>query len=660
MNDIYTSRINESIESLFANMEQRISAEDMQRVRNAYALASEAHKDQRRKTGEPYIIHPIAVARIVAEELELGANPVIAAFLHDVVEDTDYTIEDIRERFGDDVAFLVGVVTKQKKEKYEKSKQVDNYRQILASVQYDVRAILIKLADRLHNMRTLDSMRPDKQMKIAGETDYFYAPLANRLGLYHIKSELENLSFRYRCPREYADIEALLEKEKEDNKEILNTFVQEIENLRKDISYPDYEVEVRYRTPYSIWRKMQATGCDFNHVSGKHYIRVVYYDRFAGAIEGVSCFRRAMPIIYGEPIIGGISADLMEKEILMQEKHNTLTIYAELTSIFKERPGSVANYIDNPKENGYQSFHVKLLSDQGMWEEVHISSERMVRASRLGCAAERTEENVSQWLEKFKSVLQDVASHSKDMDYMDGVTASFYNDDILVFTPKGKGIILPKGATALDFAYEIHSKIGQHAVYARINGKLMSVKTVLHRGDCVEIGTDENSCPDTGWIDHVLTYKAKRHLRSYLSTVSDIEHQRCPNCHPLPGDEVIGFKADDGKVTLHKRNCPSAIRMASQQGDSILAIEFKENDQFLYPVRVQVRGVDRYHLLSDLIDCITEKLHLSINKLATETIDRIAVCTIDFAVHSASELDSAIKSISAIKGVDEVHRVDIE
>ena len=303
---------------------------------------------------------------------------------------------------------------------------------------------------------------------------------------------------------------------------------------------------------------------------------------------------------------------------------------------------------------------MKLLSDQGIWEEVHISSERMVRASRLGCAAERTEENVSQWLEKFKSVLQDVAFHSKDMDYMDGVTASFYNDDILVFTPKGKGIILPQGATALDFAYEIHSKIGHHAVYARINGKLMSVKTVLHRGDCVEIGTDENSCPDTDWIDYVLTYKAKRHLRSYLSTVSDIEHQRCPNCHPLPGDEVIGFKADDGKVILHKRNCPSAIRMASQQGDSILAIEFKENEHFFYPVRVQIRGVDRYHLLSDLIECITENLHLSINKLATETIDRIAVCTIDFAVHSASELDSAIKSISAIKDVDEVHRVDIE
>ena len=643
MNDIYTTQISESIESLFANMEQRISAEDMQRVRDAYALAAEAHREQRRKTGEPYIIHPIAVARIVAEELELGANPVIAAFLHDVVEDTDYTIEDIRERFGDDVAFLVGVVTKQKKDKYEKSKQVDNYRQILASVQYDVRAILIKLADRLHNMRTLDSMRPDKQMKIAGETDYFYAPLANRLGLYHIKSELENLSFRYRCPREYAEIEALLEQEKEENKENLNAFVEKINN--HSMIYPYFETEVRYRTPYSVWRKMQTSGCDFNHVDGKHYVRIVF-----------DSTRMEEKNTLGIDMLGLIPMSFNKQD----EKKKAIWIYSDLTSVFKERPGSVANYIDNPKENGYQSFHVKLLSDQGMWEEVHISSERMVRTSRLGCAAERTEENVSQWLEKFKSVLQDVAFHSKYMDYMDGVTSSFYNDDILVFTPKGQGIILPKGATALDFAYEIHSKIGQHAVYARINGKLMSVKTVLHRGDCVEMGTDENSCPDTDWIDHVLTYKAKRHLRSYLSTVSDIEYQRCPHCHPLPGDEVIGFKADDGKVILHKRNCPTAIRMASQQGDSILAIDFKENEHFLYPVRVQIRGVDRYHLLSDLIDCITEKLHLSINKLATETIDRIAVCTIDFAVHSASELDSAIKSISAIKGVDEVHRVDIE
>ena len=645
MNETFATQINQSVESLFASMQERISAEDMQRVRDAYSLAAEAHSQQLRKTGEPYIIHPIAVARIVAEELELGANPVIAAFLHDVVEDTSYTIDDIRERFGDDVAFLVGVVTKQKRAESEQSKQVANYRQILASVQYDVRAILIKLADRLHNMRTLDSMRPDKQMKIAGETDYFYAPLANRLGLYHIKSELENLSFRYRCPREYAEIEMQLKKEQEENSADIAAFVSTINEVGANLIYPYFEVEVRYRTPYSIWRKMTAAGCDFNHVDGKHYIRVVYYDRSRDEAVGDSSSRRTMP---------------EENDGDMLEKHNALNIYAALTSVFKERPGSVANYIDAPKENGYQSFHVKLLNAQGSWEEVHISSERMVRHSRLGCMAERTEENGFQWIRKFKEVLHDVAYHSKDMDYMDGVTSSFYNDDIRVFTPKGKEILLPKDATALDFAYEIHSEIGKHAVYARINGKLMSVKTVLNRGDCVEIGTDEASMPDPDWVDHVLTYKAKRHLRGYLSSLSSIEYTRCPHCHPLPGDEVVGFKTSDGKTVLHKRNCYNAIRMASQQGDLILAVEFKEEDRFLYPVRIQMRGVDRYHLLSDLVDCITENLHLSIARLSTETVDRIAVCTIDFSVHSAGELSAAIKSISAIDGVDEVHRVEID
>ncbi len=616
------------ISALFAAMEQRESVEDMKRVRDAYALAAEAHKVQRRKTGEPYIIHPIAVARIIAEELELGANPVIAALLHDVVEDTPYTIEDIRSRFGDDVAFLVGVVTKQKKERYELSKQIDNYRQMLASVQYDVRAILIKLADRLHNMRTLDSMRPDKQMKIAGETDYFYAPLANRLGMYHVKSELENLSFRYRCPRDFAAIEALIAAEQAANRPSLEAFTAHIDEVLQPLDL-SIRTEVRYRTAYSIWRKMQNSGCDFNHVTGKHYIRIIYDAKANGAAQ-------------------------------LDEKMSSLLIYARLTSACKERPGSVSNYIDTPKENGYQSFHVKLLSELGTWEEVHISSERMVRNSRLGCAAERTEENVAQWLEKFKSVLQDAAFHSHEMDYMDGVTSSFYNDDIMVYTPQGKGVILPKGASALDFAYEIHSKVGRYAHYARINGKLMSVKTQLRRGDCVEIGIDDQSAPEPDWIDHVLTYKAKRNIRSFLSSMPKLEYQRCAYCHPLPGDEVIGFRAEGGNITLHKRNCQTAIRLASQQGDSIVPVEFKENDAFLYPVRIRIRGVDRFHLLSDLIDCIVEQQHLSMHKLAIDTSDRIVVCTIDFAIHSASELDAAICSIRKIKGVDEVYRIDIE
>ncbi len=624
MERMYEEKIQASVESIFTMLTKRLDEEQMKMVRAAYNFAAVAHKDQKRKTGEPYIIHPIAVARIVAEEMGLGANPVMAAFLHDVIEDCPYTIDDIRERFGDDVAFLVGVVTKQKKAKYDKSKQVDNFRQILSSVQFDVRAILVKLADRLHNMRTLSSMRPDKQMKIASETDYFYAPLANRLGLYNVKTELENLSFRYRCPREYEKLEKQLAELQLAEKDDVDAFVAKAQEI---LAANDIEarIELRMRSPYSIWRKMQAHGCDFHHVDGKHYLRIIY-----------------------------------NADGLHEEKKMSLHIYSVLSDNFKERPCSVVNYINAPKENGYQSFHVKVLNMQGTWEEIHISSERMIRNNRFGCTAERTEENVKAWLEKFKAVLKDIAYHTNEMDYMDGVTASFYYDNIIAFTPKGRCIVLPKDATALDFAFEIHTQVGLHAVYARVNGKLSSVKTVLHRGDCVEIGTADDAMPEADWLGHVLTYKAKRSLGSFFANRPVMEYKRCTCCHPLPGDEVIGFKGADGKITLHKRNCPSAIRQASEHGDSIVAVNFEEDDRFLFPVRICIRGVDRHHLLSDVVACVTEKQNLSISKLVTETKDRIVETTVDFEVHSAEELQQAIDSIGEINNVDEVARVDIE
>lgn len=620
----YDTMIQGMADDLFHFLERKEDAEDMARIRAAFDFAREAHRPQKRKSGEPYIIHPVSVARIVAEELELGADPVIAAFLHDVVEDTPYTIEDVRERFGDEVAFLVGVVTKEKKDKYIQSKQIDNFRQILASMQYDVRALLIKLADRLHNMRTLSSMRPDKQMKIAGETDYFYAPLANRLGLYHVKTELENLSFQYRCPREYAMLEHLLADEFERLRPQIEAFTSKIEYILAERGI-EARTQVRYRKPYSIWMKMHARGCDFAHVDTKYYIRVIY-----------------------------------RNPENMSEKDTSLQIYSALTDFFKERPGSVSNYIDAPKENGYQSFQVRLLNDRGIWEEIHISSERMMRNGRLGCAAERTDENIKSWLNKFNDILKEVADQEEGLDFMEGVTSSFYYDDIMVFTPKGRGIILPKGATALDFAFEIHSRIGEHAHYARINGRLASVKTVLRRGDCVEIGTDDSTEPQPDWICHVSTYKARKFISSYLSRKPILVYDRCPNCHPLPGDEVIGFREPGKPIQVHKRNCQTAIRLASQRGDSIVAVTFEENPDFLYPVRISVRAIDRYHLLSDLVECITEKLCLSMLGLKTETIDNIGVCTIDFAVHSMRELQTAMDSIAAIPGVDEVQRIDIE
>ena len=624
MNEKYEKKIQTDVDAIFTLMAQRVDEKQMNLLHEAYNFAAYAHKDQLRKSGEPYISHPVAVARIVAEELELGANPVMAAFQHDVVEDCPYSIDEIRERFGDDVAFLVGVVTKQKKAQYDQSKQVDNFRQMLSSVQFDVRAILVKLADRLHNMRTLSSMRPDKQMKIASETDYFYAPLANRLGLYDVKTELENLSFRYRCPREYEQIEKQLAELQLSEKPDVDVFIARTKETL-EANGIDARIELRMRSPYSIWRKMQSKCCDFEHIDSKHYLRIIY-----------------------------------KADGLQEEKMQSLHIYAVLSDCFKERPCSVVNYINAPKENGYQSFHVKFLNPKGQWEEVHISSERMIRNNRLGCTAERTEENLKAWLGKFRAVLKDIAYHTNEMDYMDGVTASFYHDNIMAFTPKGKCIVLPKYATALDFAFEIHTEVGLHAVYARINGKLSSVKTMLHRGDCVEIGTAEDAVPEAEWQNHVLTYKAKRSLGCFFTDRPKMEYKRCSCCHPLPGDEVVGFKNTEGQITLHKRNCLTAIRQASKQGDTIVAVDFKENEQFLFPVRVCIRGIDRHHLLSDVVACITEQQNLSISELHTVTQDRIVETTVDFEVHSSNELKQAIDNIRRIKNVDEVARIDIE
>lgn len=611
--------IDRGVEELLSMLSRRLDGEDVKRIRTAYLFAKDAHKEQRRKSGEPYIMHPLAVARIVAEELGLGPDPIIAAFLHDVVEDTEYTIEDIKERFGEDVAFLVNVVTKKKKKQYESSKQIDNYKQMLDSLQYDIRALLIKLADRLHNMRTLNSMRADKQMKIAGETDYFYAPLAHRLGLYHIKRELENLSFRFRCPRDYAIMAELVENERVEKEEKLSAFMAKVEKMLEDNDIMLARTELVCRGPYSIWKKMHAAGCDYNHVEGKYYVRIIYP--------------------YGH--------DYSEKDM-------SLKIYSMLTDRFKEKPGSVANYIDSPKENGYQSFHVKLLTDVGTWEEVHISSERMVRKSQFGCLSERNEGNIANWIEKFKELLKDIANHRKEVEYMDGITSSFYNDDITVFTPNGKAIILPKDATALDFAFEIHSKLGEHAQYARVNGRLCSVKTILASGDCVEIGVNEGISPSRDWLKHVITYKAKTHLHSILSKQRQIPYVRCENCHPLPGDEIIGFKSEGGSITLHRRDCKSAIRLASQKGDDIVAVNFEEDMDFLYPVSIVVTAIDRYHLLSDLIDCITDRLKLSLTRILTECFDEIVTCSMNFKVHSSAELMEAINSISAIESVEEV------
>jgi GTP pyrophosphokinase len=281
----------------------------------------------------------------------------------------------------------------------------------------------------------------------------------------------------------------------------------------------------------------------------------------------------------------------------------------------------------------------------------------MVRAAQLGVVAERSEDNVRRWIEKFRTVLKDMEFHQKEGDYIENVVTTFYNDDILVFTPNGMPVNLPKKATALDFAFEIHSHIGEHAHYARVNGQLASVKTELHRGDIVEIVTNPDIHPKQDWTDHVLTYKAKGFLKRHFAKREKPTYHFCSHCQPIPGEEVVGFKEADGTISVHKRNCPIAIGLASQQGDSIVSVDYNETQDALYPVAILILAIDRFHLLSDMINCITNDLHLSMESISTTTTDCIVHCTIRFGVHSIVELQTIIAHISAIKGVEEVKKL---
>lgn len=617
----YDTQIADSASRVFAAMKGRVSDADLDRLHRAFEFAKEAHKLQKRKSGEPYIIHPIAVAKICAIELKLDANSVCAAFLHDVVEDTPTTVEEIKEMFGDDVAFLVDTVTKKKKSSYSTSKQVDNYQQLLDSIHYDIRALMVKIADRLHNMRTLASMRPDKQMKIAGETDYFYAPLANRLGLFDVKTDLENLSFQYRCPFEYSDLSRYLADEMALNDGRLHQLTAGLRQLLLENGV-ETAVKVYYRKPYSIWRRMKTQNSDFKHINNKYYIRITFNEDFDSRTAKDICLR----------------------------------IYSILTNHYKEKPGTFNNQIDCAKENSYKSLNVMLLSSEGIWEDVQICSEQMVESSKIGCMASLDQSKVGEWIEKFKSVLRDIANETQER-YIEKIATTLYYDDVMVFTPHGKGVILPKGATAIDFAFELHKDIGIHAKYARINGHLCSMKTVLQRGDCVEIGTDPTMKPRLDWYDNCCSYKAKRALRSIVTIHENNKIHRCPHCRPIPGGETIGFKQEDGSILIHRRSCQRAIVDASKYGDSIVDVDFKIDKMIQYPVTVSIRAIDRYHLLIDFIDNITNKLHLEIDSLNTITKDEIVECTITFFVHSVKELTTALYELNHIQGVDEVKQI---
>lgn len=462
--------------------------EDWNFIKRAFFLAKEAHEGVRRRSGEPYLLHPIAVAKIVIEEIGLGVKSVVAALLHDVVEDTEYSVEDMERIFGPKIASMVDGLTKMSGVfNADTSEQAEYFRKVLLTLSDDVRVILIKIADRLHNMRTLGAMPMNKQIKITGETIYLFAPLAYRLGLYSIKSELEDLCMKYRFPQQYAEITQKLQESEASRREFINKFnAPIIASLNRDNI--NYEISGRVKSVYSIWSKMQRKQIPFEEIYDLFAIRIVF---------------KPLPF--------------------PSEKTQCYQIYATITDIYTPKPDRLRDWINTPKANGYEALHSTVMSPDGVWVEVQIRTQRMEDIAERGFAAHwkykhatisQDEDEFDKWLKQIRAALNSPTENA--VDFLDNFKLSLYTSEIVVFTPKGEARKMPFGATALDFAYDIHSKIGNSAISAKINHKLEPITTQINSGDQIEIITADNARPKPEWLETVTTAKAKQSIKSFL------------------------------------------------------------------------------------------------------------------------------------------------
>ncbi|QNM86443.1 bifunctional (p)ppGpp synthetase/guanosine-3',5'-bis(diphosphate) 3'-pyrophosphohydrolase [Polaribacter pectinis] len=463
-----------------------LSKEDKELIRKAFDIAVDAHSKQRRKTGEPYIFHPIAVAKIVAMEIGLGAVSIAAALLHDVVEDTDYTIDDMEQLFGETIARIVNGLTKISRlnKEQDASIQAENFRKMLLTLNDDVRVILIKIADRLHNMQTMDAMPPHKQVKIASETLYIYAPLAHRLGLYNIKTELEDLGLKYTEPEVYADIVTKIKESKEEQQSYLETFA---ETLKKGLDKENftYDIKGRFKSIYSIRRKMRSQNVTFDEVYDKYAIRIIY---------------------------SPTSDD---------DKFDAWKIYTIVTDYFKPNPTRLRDWISQPKSTGYEALHITVVGPKAQWVEVQIRSKRMNEIAEKGYAAHfkykqgnTNESGLEAWLNRLKESLENQSLNA--VDFVEEFKLNLYSKEIYVFTPKGELKSLPKDASALDFAFTIHTDVGLKCRGAKVNGKLVPLSYTLKSGDQIEVITSSTNKPNSRWLDFVITARAKTKIRAAL------------------------------------------------------------------------------------------------------------------------------------------------
>lgn len=491
-------RIQEEYDSLINNLLRCNNPGDRELIEKAFRIANEAHWNMRRKSGEPYIIHPICVARIVNQEIGLGARSIAAALLHDVVEDTGYSLDEIRKEFGPKIASLIDGLTKISGT-YNKgsssSMQAENFRRMLLTISDDLRVILIKIADRLHNMRTLDSMPENKKMKVAGETIFLYAPLANRLGLYAIKSELEDLSFKYRQPVIYEEILSKLKHGEKKYYSLINKFSLPIINKLKESGLV-FDISGRPKSIFSIWKKMQAKNVPFEEVYDVLAVRIVF-----------------------EPVPG------------IPEKTTCWNIYSIITDSYLPKPDRLRDWISRPKPNGYEALHVTVMGPEGHWVEVQIRSRRMDEIAERGYAAHykykgdnSPETELDKWIKQIRMMLENPLEDP--IEFLDEFKMNLFSSEIMVFTPKGTLVSLPKGASALDFAYEIHTEIGNKAIGAKINYKLNPISAILMSGDQVEIITSDIAKPEKEWLSFVRTAKAKEAIKNALKTESTSRIQK--------------------------------------------------------------------------------------------------------------------------------------
>ncbi len=696
--------------------------EQVQTVQKAFEFANQAHKNVRRRSGEPYIIHPIEVAKIVVSDIGLGCKSICAALLHDVVEDTGYTVEDIRSLFGDKIASLVDGLTKIKTvldnedrkgvTMSTESLQAENFKRILLTLNDDVRVVLIKLADRLHNCRTIEYMPEHKRDKILSETMFIFIPLAHRLGLYGVKSEMENIWLKYKEPEEYKEITEKINRNIAEREKDIDEFIEPIDKALKAAGY-SFTIRKRIKTPYSIWYKMHNKHVPFEQIFDLYAVRIVFTPKLDGP---------------------------------QNERDQAYLIFSTITSLYRENVSRRRDWIAQPKNNGYEALHCTLMSHAGVWVEVQIRSRRMDDIAEKGIAAHwaykkdgyisENDSEMDKWLAQVHDIL--LSNDVSALELLDIIHKDLVSSEIVVFTPKGEQKSILNGATALDFAYMIHSHIGNSAIAAKINMKLVPLSQPLKSGDQVEIITAANATPKMEWLQFLQTRYARTRVIEYFRADRDniaadgkkiyeerlrqmglknthallkrfmdfnqirdaeelyfrvglgvlgpeqfksiideesltsgekkkltmkgdnnLKYKMAECCNPIPGDPVVGFLTDNNTVVVHKKSCEVAERLASRFGNRIVMPQWTAAEQHEYPIKISLKGLDRIGLLSEISSFISKTMGINIRKLQLTADAGLFEGNIELRVKDKGILEDMVEGLKKIEGIQDVVRTDI-